>query len=79
MKCHPDTLSVTHIFDGEEVVSGGADGQEWVATFASVIDAEHFIDDARGRSAMVDTTRDVVIRIGVTLSNAAQSITIVDP
>jgi len=39
----PDTLSVTHIFDGEEVVTGGHDGQVWVATFASANAAEHFV------------------------------------
>lgn len=39
----PETLSRTHIFDGEEVVSGDDDGQAWVATFASPIVAENFI------------------------------------
>jgi hypothetical protein len=39
----PDTLDVTHIFDGEAVVTGGEDGQVWVATFASDIAAEHFV------------------------------------
>ena len=38
-----DTLSVTHIFDGEEVVIGGDDGQIWVATFASANAAAHFV------------------------------------
>lgn len=39
----PDTLYRTHIFDGEEVVRGGRDGQVWVATFCSALAAEHFI------------------------------------
>lgn len=39
----PETLSVTHIFDGEEVVTGGPDGLVWVATFASRNAAEHFV------------------------------------
>lgn len=41
--CQPDTLYITHVFDGEEVVRGGITGQVWVATFASAIAAEHFI------------------------------------
>jgi hypothetical protein len=43
----PGTLSVTHIFAGEEVVPGGADGQTWVATFASHATAGQFIDWAQ--------------------------------
>lgn len=39
----PETLEITHIFDGEEVVTGGPDGQIWIATFASRIAAEHFV------------------------------------
>lgn len=39
----PDTLYVTHVCDGEEVVRGGADGQTFVAVFASKIAAEHFV------------------------------------
>lgn len=37
------TLTVTHICDGEEVVTGGADGQQWVATFATARHAEFFV------------------------------------
>lgn len=44
------TLAVTHIYDGEEVVSGGTDGQVWVATFASAVEADRFVEDARERS-----------------------------
>lgn len=33
-KVNPSTLGVTHIFDGEEVVTGGDYGQVWIATFA---------------------------------------------
>jgi hypothetical protein len=39
----PSTLTITHIFDGEEVVSGGHDGQIWLATFANRQDAEDFL------------------------------------
>ena len=38
----PETLAVTHIFDGEEVVTGGPDGQTHVATFKRASDAELF-------------------------------------
>ena len=43
----PHTLGRVHIFQGEEVVTGGDDGQVWVATFASAHDAEAFIAAAR--------------------------------
>jgi len=39
----PDTLYVTHIFDNEEVVRGGRDGQTFVAVFASEFAAEYFV------------------------------------
>lgn len=39
----PRTLSVTHICDGEEVVTGGADGQVWIATFATKLAADAFV------------------------------------
>lgn len=42
------SLRVTHIFDGEEVVTGGDDGQVWVATFSSGAVAERFIKYIRG-------------------------------
>lgn len=38
------TLSVTHIFDGEEVVTGGANGQTWVATFCDPGLAQIFVE-----------------------------------
>ena len=40
----PNTLSVTHIFDGEEVVSGGDDGQVWIATFSTPAYAKAFVE-----------------------------------
>lgn len=43
----PESWYVTHIFDGEEVVRGGADGQTWIATFEDPFDAQAFIDTAR--------------------------------
>jgi hypothetical protein len=46
----PQTLSVTHICDGEEVVTGGDDGQAWIATFADATTAELFIQFFRERS-----------------------------
>ena len=39
----PATLFITHIFDGEEVVRAGEDGEIHVAVFTSTIDAEFFI------------------------------------
>lgn len=40
---HGNTLSVTHIFDGEEVVSGGEDGQVHIATFVDARSAERYV------------------------------------
>lgn len=40
---HPSTLTVTHICDGEEVVTGGEDGQVWIATFAQSALAHIFV------------------------------------
>lgn len=37
------TLSIIHIFDGEEVVIAGEDGLVWVATFASPAVATVFV------------------------------------
>ena len=37
------SMSITHIFDGEEVITAGEDGQVWVATFADVTTAKVFI------------------------------------
>lgn len=47
----PDTLSVTHVCDGQEIITGGADGQTYVATFASRLTADMFIDMCRAASA----------------------------
>lgn len=46
-KISPETLFVTHICDGEEVVMGGLDGQVWVATFASERVARYFVNVAK--------------------------------
>jgi hypothetical protein len=43
----PASLSITHIFEGEEVITGGEDGQVWVATFASAAEAQYYIDMLR--------------------------------
>lgn len=43
----PSTLTVTHIHDGEEVVTGGPDGQVWVATFADRHLAAWFVNAAK--------------------------------
>jgi hypothetical protein len=40
----PSTLEVTHVFEGEEVVTGGDDGQVWIATFASAQEARIWVD-----------------------------------
>jgi hypothetical protein len=49
------TLAVTHIFDGEEVVTGGPDGQTWIATCASSQLANDLVGYLRacGRPLMV--------------------------
>lgn len=43
VKIAVSTLSVTHVFDGEEAVTGGEDGQVWVATFAEAAEARNFV------------------------------------
>lgn len=45
--CPPHTVSVTHIFDGEEVVTGGDSGQIWIATFADPVAAAWFVKFAQ--------------------------------
>lgn len=42
-RVNPLTLTVTHICEGEEVVTGGDEGQVWVATFADAFEALKFI------------------------------------
>lgn len=44
-----NSLSVTHICDGEEVVTGGEDGQVWVATFAVAETADKFVASVRSQ------------------------------
>jgi len=43
VKVDKETLSITHICDGEEVITGGDDGQTYVATFAHRWTANVFI------------------------------------
>lgn len=50
---HPSTVSVTHIFDGEEAVTGGASGQIWIATFADHVAAEWFVKFANDQGIML--------------------------
>lgn len=57
---NPETLSVTHIFDGEEVVTGGDDGQVWIATFANKAVAESFCDQQRQYRSVAGERRVVV-------------------
>ena len=45
------TLAVTHIFDGEEVITGDDDGQVYVATFATKQEAERYIELKRKSGA----------------------------
>lgn len=52
VKVDADTLDVTHIFEGEEVVTGGDDGQVWIATFADKRVAERFVDNAACQQGM---------------------------
>jgi len=41
------TLSVVHVFAGENVVTGGEDGQGWVASFADQNAANDFVRDRK--------------------------------
>lgn len=41
--CEPRTLSVTRIYEGENVVTGGPSGQAWIGTFASYELAEALV------------------------------------
>jgi hypothetical protein len=43
-----ETLSITHVCDGAEVVVGDEDGQAWVATFATRITAQQFVEAMKG-------------------------------
>lgn len=43
-KVDPNTLYITHIFEGEEVVAGGEDGQAYVASFASHAAAGQYVE-----------------------------------
>lgn len=43
----PTTLAITHVCDGEEVITGGHDGQTYIATFACEVAARAYIDLAR--------------------------------
>jgi hypothetical protein len=47
VRVSPSTLAVTHIYDGEEVVTGGHDGQVYIATFACEKAAAAFVSLAR--------------------------------
>jgi hypothetical protein len=53
----PGTLSVTHIFEGEEVVTGGEDGQVWIATFASAPEARIWVDAMKAAGLPVQGLR----------------------
>lgn len=44
VEVNPASLYITHIFDGEEVVRGGEDGQAWVATFGTYRSAFRFCE-----------------------------------
>lgn len=50
---HPSTVSVTHVFDGEEVVTGGDTGQIWIATFADSVAADWFVKFANDQGIML--------------------------
>lgn len=57
------TLAITHVFSGEEVVTGGDDGQAWVASFADPLEARLFVDWQKRNFATVagDTGTDYPI------------------
>lgn len=48
-----ETLSITHIFDGEEVITAGEDGQTWIATFASRGEAEEFVKSLKAEPGTI--------------------------
>jgi hypothetical protein len=56
-KVNPSTLSVTHICDGEEVITGGDDGQVWIGTFADRSMAAHFVNYAKAHLFHVNGER----------------------
>lgn len=56
-KVNPSTLGVTHICDGQEVVTGGDDGQTWIATFADRSMAAHFVNYAKAHLLHVNGER----------------------
>jgi hypothetical protein len=53
----PDTLAVTNICAGEHVITGGADGQVYIATFADGYEAARFVRWAKGHTASVGGDR----------------------
>lgn len=57
MRIDTDSLTVTHVYDGEEVVTGGPEGQAWVATFSSANLARMFITDCK-RMPTIDVPED---------------------
>lgn len=40
----PNSLQITHIFDGEEIITGGNYGEIYIATFASRRGAEQYVE-----------------------------------
>jgi hypothetical protein len=60
MKYDPQTLSIAHIYDGEEVVTAFIDCPIWVATFESAKDAQLFIK-AKQNERSVDTERGYTV------------------
>lgn len=49
----PETLSVTRICEGEHVVTGGDDGQVWIATFYCYSSANSFVLLAKNAGATI--------------------------
>lgn len=71
MKIQTSSLTLTHIYDGEEVVSGGEDGQAWVATFCSRTLAAEFILDKQSRFETLEVPEEEMPRLFVAKRRSA--------
>lgn len=65
MRIETSSLALTHIYDGEEVVSGGPEGQAWVATFCTRTLAAEFILFVQSRFQTIEVPEDEEWRLFV--------------